>query len=398
MKKDWFILILLFVGSCNSIPETKLPEVIKEPTCELLDSIPFDKRIQLDDPLLATFFAPIDSIEKLIKSEAISLRRTIPIHENMHPIWGWYHDDILIKVKLDNQIRVNQKWEDNFKTFEYYLINECSWIYKSVRRKATTDTLLDLVYLSFNDTSLVQCIRANYPEPIRGYINSRPTSHPKLNPNRISGSLIGHRRDLELMETENGFVDIDTLKILNKNYYVGQSKMQSPIEIQLFILNADYDTVYKHGNYATAGFEFVDFNQDGILDIRIHQNTNVGGVSELVCFDTANGQFTEVENFEWYPFPKAIGELGYWYSYHRSGCADLNWGSELITIQNFKVIELGIIEGLGCEDESKNGIFIYKVTDDRTEEIDAYPRDEGIYPDKWDFIDTYWNKNYKKFR
>jgi hypothetical protein len=192
---------------------------------------------------------------------------------------------------------------------------------------------------------------------------------------------------------------IDTLKIGLQKFIVIQKdpRNDDDNEMNLTILNSQKDTIYVHDTYATNGFNFEDFDNNGILDIRLEQITNVGGVSELIFYDKDKKIFKAVEDFSNYPNPIKVKNTKYWYSYHRSGCADINWGSELFKIENFKVIKIGEIEGIGCEEEKENGIFIYKTKGDSRKRILSEKREPGYYADKWDYIENYWNKNFKKF-
>jgi hypothetical protein len=192
---------------------------------------------------------------------------------------------------------------------------------------------------------------------------------------------------------------IDTLKIGLQKFIVIQKDLRNDDdkEMNLTILNSQKDTIYVHDTYATNGFNFEDFDNNGILDIRLDQITNVGGVSELIFYDINNKVFKAVEDFSNYPNPIKVKNTKYWYSYHRSGCADINWGSELFKIENFKVIKIGEIDGIGCEEEKENGIFIYKTKGDSRKRIFSEKREPGYYADKWDYIENYWSKNFKKF-
>ena len=154
----------------------------------------------------------------------------------------------------------------------------------------------------------------------------------------------------------------DTLKIDNSFYFVIQDDPRSETNRNLVILNDKSDTIYKHNDFATNGFEFEDFDNDGTLDIRLYQISNVGGLSELIMFDKNSKEFKNVENFTRFFEPTKPKKTKLWYSYHRSGCADINWDSDLFYIHNFKAIRIGNISGRGCEGEPKNGIFINKIT------------------------------------
>jgi hypothetical protein len=89
-----------------------------------------------------------------------------------------------------------------------------------------------------------------------------------------------------------------------------------------------------------------------------------------------------------------------YYSYHRSGCADKNWDSDLFFIENFKTFKLGTISGRECENrDEKDGIYIYKSKENKetlteTRDINEIHKFQN---DKWDYIKEYWTNNYKKF-
>jgi hypothetical protein len=98
----------------------------------------------------------------------------------------------------------------------------------------------------------------------------------------------------------------DTLKIGNNSFTVIQKSPRSESEMNLTILNSNGDTIYIHDTYATNGFEFEDFDNDGVLDIRLNQVTNVGGVSELIMYDKTNSTFKPIVNFDNFPEPTKV--------------------------------------------------------------------------------------------
>jgi hypothetical protein len=116
-----------------------------------------------------------------------------------------------------------------------------------------------------------------------------------------------------------------------------------------------------------------------------------------VLFDEPSNTFRLVEDFQSYPAPKKIKGSRYYYSYHRSGCADSNWDSDLFYIENFKIIRIANIRGIGCEGEGKNGIFIFKLKRGKKELVKEIVRKPGYYDDKWAFIDEYWKGQYQYF-
>ncbi|WP_421798729.1 hypothetical protein [Haliscomenobacter sp.] len=193
----------------------------------------------------------------------------------------------------------------------------------------------------------------------------------------------------------------DSLKIGEEIYYVCQDDPMKIIEHQLnsvlFILNQSKDTVYKHNDFASNGFEIIDFDEDGTSDIRLHEISGVGGLSELIFFDPKNKVFKPIKGFIQFSEPTRIKKTKYWYSYERSGCADLNWTSYLFYIKDFQAIQIGEISGRGCSGESENGIFVYKIIQNQALLVKKYPREAGYYGDKWEFIEAYWNNSYQQF-
>jgi len=126
----------------------------------------------------------------------------------------------------------------------------------------------------------------------------------------------------------------------------------------------------------------------------------------LIFFDPATNKFKEIEDYV--GFPNAVRQKTnskYYHSYHRAGCAGMNWVSDLFRIQDFKIIQLGHIEGQGCDFQVKETplvISIYNVTNSdegngKLVEQLFYLKFIPDFGDKWTFIQQYWNKNYAKF-
>lgn len=166
--------------------------------------------------------------------------------------------------------------------------------------------------------------------------------------------------------------------------------------------NIKTDTLQSVG---LGGFEFTDFNKDGNPDILF---TYIGNNSsyDIYLFDNKTDEFKNLDGFD--RFPEAIQlkvNPKYYYSYHRAGCADMNWVSDLFYIDNFKTIQIGHIYGQGCDFEVKENpqiIEIYKVLRNDEENkklIKNLPYIKNIpkFGDKWKFIEKYWNNNYEKF-
>ena len=174
-------------------------------------------------------------------------------------------------------------------------------------------------------------------------------------------------------------------------------KVYLSLDKDLFVLNEKNDTIYKHPKRATNGFEITDYNEDGYKDILINQISNVGGLHELVFYEKKSGQFIAVENFTEFPSSEKIQGTKYYYSFHRSGCADANWDSDLFYIENYKAIKIGNISGRECETEEHKRIFINKVIGGKEILKETVSVDEKKQLDKWDLIKKYWIANYKNF-
>ncbi|MEF3078644.1 hypothetical protein [Winogradskyella poriferorum] len=162
------------------------------------------------------------------------------------------------------------------------------------------------------------------------------------------------------------------------------------------IINSDKKLVYEHEDNP-AEFEFSDFNGDGFSDILLDYFTNVPGIKELLIFNPEKNDFERIVGFTNFPSAIKIKGTDFYYSYHRSGCADNNWDSDLFKIIDNKAIRFGNIKGIGCGIDNENGIYINKVNGQKLEQIKFTPREEGYWDGKWEFIEKYWTKNHNKF-
>jgi hypothetical protein len=162
------------------------------------------------------------------------------------------------------------------------------------------------------------------------------------------------------------------------------------------------DTLQSGG---LGNIEFIDFDNDQNQDILISYIGN-NSVYDLYLFDRLNNEFKFLVGFD--KFPEAIQlktNKKYYYSYHRAGCADMNWVSDLFYIDNFKTVHIGHIYGQGCDYEVKDNpqtIELFKVVDnDESKKIIVeklpYLKHIPDFGDKWTFIEKYWNKNYSKY-
>jgi len=204
--------------------------------------------------------------------------------------------------------------------------------------------------------------------------------------------------------SQNHFFDT-TLKVNKQTFHIVTKDLDSDfvlLSCAYNLMTALNDTIDGGG---LSDVEFPDFNKDGYPDIML---TYMGNNSTyfLYLFDQMTNRFKSIDGFDKYPEAIQLkANSKYYYSYHRAGCADMNWVSDLFKIVNFKTIQVGHIYGQGCDFEVKQNpqvIEIYKVTNDDEEKgklISKLPYLKFIpdFGDKWDFIRKYWNKNYKQF-
>jgi len=200
--------------------------------------------------------------------------------------------------------------------------------------------------------------------------------------------------------------DSDTTFVINMQTFRFQTKEVNADQVMLTIFRKseiiEMDTLDADG---LSNLKFPDFDNDGNKDIML---TYLGNnfTYYLYLFDKSNNEFKFVDGFD--RFPEAMRlktNPKYYYSYHRAGCADMNWVSDLFYIDKFKSMHIGHIYGQGCDFEIKENpqvIEIYKITDDKGENkklIEELPYLKNIpdFGDKWDYIEKYWNANYGKF-
>lgn len=199
--------------------------------------------------------------------------------------------------------------------------------------------------------------------------------------------------DISQNDIDTAISHIDSAKVKGQTYIAFNKGSIS------YVANAKRDTILKlsEGVFNVA---FEDFNGDGHKDIRVTYITNVPGIQDLLLFDANKNMFQLVEGFSEFPNSNPVKGSKYYYSYHRSGCSDLNWDSDLFYIKSYKAIRIGNIAGYECNDrEVKDGIYIYKIRGESETLVKKMPI-KTIYDyeeHKWGFIEEYWRKNYKKF-
>lgn len=139
---------------------------------------------------------------------------------------------------------------------------------------------------------------------------------------------------------------------------------------------------------------FVDKNFDGYKDLILTLAGNREW-DEVFLYEPEIDSLIEIPSFFDYPDTKQAGNSNFLYSYKATGCADSCWISNLIRIENFKVVEYGEIYGDGCS-ELENKITVTFNNDSTTKTI-PYTEIDKYEDYKWGFIKEYW-ENYVESR
>ncbi|MBZ5855509.1 hypothetical protein [Flavihumibacter profundi] len=212
--------------------------------------------------------------------------------------------------------------------------------------------------------------------------------------------------DIKLHDSIEG-LSLDTIFTSGKQTLHIQAK---PINNNLVCLTATTGT-FPALNDTVSGIglanpEFPDFNKDGHPDILLTY-TGKNNTYFLYLFDPKTNKLISVDGFINYPNAIQLKSNPlYYYSYQSEGCSDLNWGSDLFRITNFRTCKIGHMYGKGCDFnvlENPQLIGIYKTNgnNEQTETIiEKLPYRKFIphKEDKWDFLEKYWNNNYHKFK
>jgi hypothetical protein len=204
----------------------------------------------------------------------------------------------------------------------------------------------------------------------------------------------GGIKDKEINDQiDTTILHVDTTNILGYHY------MALYKNNDVFYLLRDNDTILKdHLPY--NDFKFIKFDSDKYKDLVVSYLTNIGGVEDVYIYDPTDHSFKLIDDLKKYPSSEHL-VLDYYYSYHRAGCADQYWVSDLFQIKDFKTILVGKIYGEGCE-PSENKIEIFKITnnDERNKSLVlTLPLDtiNKFSNNKWGFIKDFWTKKYPDF-
>jgi hypothetical protein len=200
-----------------------------------------------------------------------------------------------------------------------------------------------------------------------------------------------NNESLTIDDIDSTILYVDTTTVLGEHY-----KAIFRTDNVLYVTKSNGDTILKESDLF-QNFEFKDFNNDGHNDLMISYISN-NPIQDLFLFDTDKMDFKKVKDFSNYLESKPITGTKYYYSYHRSGCADMNWDSDLFYLDQFSTICIGNISGRQC-DGDKFGIYINLIDGDSKRLIEVLPIETiESYPDtKWGLIKEYWTRNYNKF-
>jgi hypothetical protein len=159
------------------------------------------------------------------------------------------------------------------------------------------------------------------------------------------------------------------------------------------------DTIVKAEDYYFA-IEILDINEDGFEDLRVFAFSNMPNQCDNYLYSPENQKFSKIENTML--DIKKLPNSNRYFTYFSMGCADSDWTSELGFIRNNEFVIIGEIKGYGCDTIKENRkIEISKLSpkNSKLELFQTLDFDEYIndISDKWVFIESYWNKNEKKY-
>jgi len=166
------------------------------------------------------------------------------------------------------------------------------------------------------------------------------------------------------------------------------------------LVRNERDTLLKTSEVYFS-LKFKDFDKDGFEDLFLDKGGNIPERYDLYFYSSAEKKFKQISGFDKFPDPTNIAGTKYFYSYHRNGCADQDWLSDLFYLDNFKIIRIGKIDGVGCgSDRTPTAIYIYKLNKEQKKLIKTLPISTitTFKEDKWGFIRDYWIKNYRQFK
>ena len=221
----------------------------------------------------------------------------------------------------------------------------------------------------------------------------KETTAQKVAESKIVKQNLSTHKTISAVKTADTVLSITNSIVDDRHFSVYRTKENT------YVINSKRDTVFRDSVYCYEAV-FDDFDKDGYKDIKVKYVTNVPDIEDLLLYDKREKTFKKVVGFDEFPAAVKIAGTKYYYSYHRSGCADMTWTSDLFYIKNFKSVKVGTIWGRECGNRDiKDGVYIYKIVAGK--EIKIKQLNIKIiykYKDyKWGFIKNYWYENYKLF-
>lgn len=202
--------------------------------------------------------------------------------------------------------------------------------------------------------------------------------------------LFGQRGDDRIM-VDTTARDVHSFRI-NGSIYTGVLKQDS-----FYLYDGRGRILLRLPSEYLFSFEFKDYNGDGYRDLVFEVSSNVPEMMDVYLYSPSRRGFRELKDARKFPAPIRIKGTPYYYSYHKGGCADMVWASDLFYIHNSAAVALGNIQGEECKTEE--GVYIYKIRAGKKRLVKKLPI-KTIYTykgGKWGFIDAYWKKYYKQF-
>lgn len=191
----------------------------------------------------------------------------------------------------------------------------------------------------------------------------------------------------------------DTL-VINGNQYIkvtvdNDDESMPQTEFIMCLLSIKGDTIVpvtgSNTNNAMdnyTSFTLKDINKDGKLDIMAELFANAGDIYDTYFFDAKTNNFRLVMAMN-KPITSLEGTKNYFYSYFSSDCAGANASSYLYQLIDFSLVNVGKIEELKCDEDSKNHkVNVYK----KEKLIQEFSIDDYVGAEK------YWSKNLKLFK
>jgi hypothetical protein len=192
----------------------------------------------------------------------------------------------------------------------------------------------------------------------------------------------------EMLNPDTSTFHTDTLTINN------QQLVQTLKDKRFYGLTSlSSDTIVHFEDYYFKA-EFVDIDEDGYKDIRVFAFSNSPNQCDNYFFDRSLKTYKRIEGSDL--DIQLIKGTKLFYSYNRTGCADMNWESHLSKIENWKEVNIGFINTNACGDKN-DGVYIYKVNGEKQTLIKRLPI-KKFNNDKFEFIKQYWTKNYQTFK